>query len=99
MSHHHEHEHSHTQEHQHEHGHTHAHDHGTPGTLSFPEKMAKLLDHWIQHNNDHASDYRSWAAKATAENLPEAAALLEEAADMTRQISEKFEAATKLMTP
>jgi hypothetical protein len=61
--------------------------------------MAKLLDHWIQHNNDHASDYRAWAAKATAENLPEAAALLEEAADMTRQISEKFEAAAKSMAP
>jgi ABC-type Zn2+ transport system substrate-binding protein/surface adhesin len=99
MSHHHEHEHCHTHEHQHENGHTHEHDHGTPGTLSFSEKMVKLFDHWITHNDDHASNYRDWAAKAAAENLPEAAALLKEAADMTRQISEKFEAAAKSMTP
>ncbi len=95
MNHHHSHEH----DHHHGHSHTHEHDHGTPSTLSFTEKMAKLLDHWIKHNDDHASDYRTWAARATAENLPEAAALLEEVADMTRQISEKFEAAAKSMTP
>jgi len=85
--------------HHHDHGHDHEHDHGTPGSLSFNEKMVKLLDHWIRHNDGHASDYINWAAKARAENLPEAAALLEEAAGMTRQISEKFAAAAKLTTP
>ncbi len=95
MSHHHDHE----RKHHHEHSHKHEHDHGTPGSLSFNEKMVKLLDHWVRHNDDHASNYRDWAAKAKAENLPETAALLEEAADMTRQISEKFETAAKLSTP
>ena len=89
MSHHHTHEHGH--DHHHGHDHTHEHDHNTPGALSFGEKMVKLFDHWIKHNEDHASNYRDWAAKATAENMPETAALLEEAAEMTRQISEKFE--------
>ncbi|OQY06406.1 MAG: hypothetical protein B6I22_05490 [Desulfobacteraceae bacterium 4572_123] len=83
--------------HHHEHHHEHENDHGAPGSLSFNEKMVKLLDHWVKHNDDHASNYRDWAAKARTENLSEAAALLEEAAAMTRQISEKFETAAKLI--
>ena len=98
MSHHHEHEHCHTHEHQHEHDHTHEHDHGGPGTLSFSEKMVKLLGHWVRHNNDHALNYRDWATKGRTENMPEAAALLEEAAGLTQQISDKFETAAKLNT-
>lgn len=85
--------------HEHHHGHKHNHEHGAAGSLSFNEKMVKLLDHWVRHNDDHASNYINWAAKARTENLPEAARLLEEAADMTQQISEKFETAAKLIVP
>ncbi len=67
--------------------------------MSFDEKMVKLLDHWVKHNDDHASNYRDWAAKAKLENLPEVAVLLAEAVDMTRQISEKFKTAAKLIVP
>ena len=78
------------------HSHSH-HSHNQEGALSFNEKMIKLLDHWIEHNKDHAGSYVDWAQKATAEGLPEAAALLETAADMTRSISETFEKAAKIV--
>ena len=56
MSHHHDHDHSHGHAHDHDHSHEHAHDHAhqTHDTLSFEEKMIKLLEHWIKHNDDHA---------------------------------------------
>lgn len=65
--------------------------------LSFDEKMIKLLEHWIKHNDDHARTYRDWAQKAKEKNRDKAALMLEDAAEMTRLISEKFESAIKLM--
>ena len=35
----------------------------TQNTLSFQEKMIKLLDHWIKHNDDHSKTYIDWAEK------------------------------------
>jgi hypothetical protein len=65
--------------------------------LSFEEKMSKLLNHWIRHNDDHADNYRQWARQAEENGHPEVAALLEEAARMTVEISGRFEAAAKMI--
>jgi len=93
MSHHHDHDHSHehSHDHDHSHGHAHDHDHHTHDTLSFEEKMIKLLEHWIKHNEDHADSYRDWAQKAQANGMPDAGALLGEVAEMTAKITGKFE--------
>lgn len=61
--------------------------------LSFDEKLSKLLKHWLKHNESHAETYRNWAIKAKENEMPEAGALIEDAADMTRLINEKFEKA------
>ena len=81
--------------HHHHHGdHHHSSDHQeSSDTLSLEEKLTKLLDHWIQHNDDHAKNYRDWGSKAKAKELDEVARLLEEAAQMTEKISEVFSAA------
>jgi len=77
--------------------HHHQHDHDSPGELSFDEKMAKLLEHWIKHNQDHALNYRNWAEKAKANGKADAAVLLEEAAEMSLSINEKFAAAATVI--
>jgi len=59
--------------------------------------MIKLLEHWIKHNDDHAETYRDWAQKAKEKNMREAGLLLEDAAEMTRMISKKFEEAATLI--
>ena len=59
MSHHHDHDHDHHHGDDHHHGHSHSH-----APLSFSEKLVKLLDHWIEHNDHHAEDYRKWAQDA-----------------------------------
>jgi len=77
--------------------HHHKHDHEIQSTLSFDEKMIKLLEHWIKHNDDHAQTYRDWAQKAKKKNMREASSLLEDAAEMTLMISKKFEEAAALI--
>ena len=77
--------------------HHHKHDHEIQSTLSFDEKMIKLLEHWIKHNGDHAETYRDWAQKAKEKNMRKASSLLEDAAEMTLMISKKFEEAAALI--
>jgi len=77
--------------------HHHKHDHEIQSTLSFDEKMIKLLEHWIKHNDDHAQTYRDWAQKTKKKNMREASSLLEDAAEMTLMISKKFEEAAVLI--
>jgi hypothetical protein len=45
------------------------------------DKLRVLLPHWIEHNGEHASEFRNWAERAgTARDaLLDAARLLEEA--------------------
>lgn len=64
----------------------HNHHHGQP--MSFAEKGSKLLNHWIQHNNDHAHNYRQWAAEFRMNQLPQVAVLLESAAEATLRINQ-----------
>jgi len=71
----------------------HHHDHDSHDEIPFDEKLMKLLTHWIKHNEDHALNYRNWAEKAKANGRNEAALLLEEAAEMSLTINEKFAAA------
>jgi hypothetical protein len=91
---HHNHDHHYEHHHDHEHHH-HDHPNDVQSSMSFDEKLAKLFEHWIKHNEDHAKTYKEWAKKAAAEDRATVASLLDEAADMTLQISKKFEAAAK----
>ena len=91
MSHHHDpgsdHDHDHAHPHGHDHHHGHAHHHAP---MSFSEKLVKLLDHWIQHNDHHAEDYRKWAQDARENGQIEVADLLDAAAELTCSISHRL---------
>lgn len=97
MSHHHDHnhDHDHDHDHSHDHGHHHGHDHHhghahSHAPLSFAEKLEKLLDHWVQHNDHHVEDYRQWADQARQNDQAEVADLLVAAAGLTETVSERF---------
>jgi len=91
MSHHHDHDHDHDHHHAHEHGHDHHHGHAhSQAPLSFSEKLVKILDHWIQHNDHHAEDYRKWAHDARENGQTEVADLLESATELTGSISDRL---------
>ena len=65
----------------------------SPSEMPFEEKLRKILDHWIKHNEDHAQNYQKWAEDAKSKGFNEAGELLIEAADMSLKINQKFEEA------
>jgi hypothetical protein len=70
--------------------HHHDHHHDAGETLSLEEKMIKLLEHWIRHNEDHETNYREWAGKAQGEGLADVAGELNAAADLTADTTKVF---------
>jgi len=76
----------------------HHHDHGTAteqGSLSEREKLERLLEHWIRHNDDHIRTYREWSEKAKEQDLQDVATLLEEACEKTGSLNKLFNRALK----
>ncbi len=65
--------------------------------MSFEEKMAKLLEHWVKHNSDHAGTYRLWAGRARENGMADISALLEDVAESAEAINKKFEEAAGLI--
>jgi rubrerythrin len=49
-------------------------------------KLKHLLEHWIEHNEDHEKTYAEWANKALAAGKPELAEALKELAHETRKM-------------
>lgn len=76
----------------------HHHHHDAESTLTFEEKLDKLLDHWIKHNVDHAATYRDWKSKIESAGLETVAQHLEKAATMTEEMNSVFEAAKAALT-
>ncbi|PIP36087.1 MAG: hypothetical protein COS92_04900 [Desulfobacterales bacterium CG07_land_8_20_14_0_80_52_14] len=71
--------------------HDHTHEHYTPNAQSFEEKLIRLLEHWIRHNEDHVKTYREWADQARNHHLHEAASRIEESAVMAEAVTKKLE--------
>jgi antirestriction protein ArdC len=55
--------------------------------VSEREKLLVLLPHWIEHNEEHAAEFRRWAEQAgpARQDILRAAAALEQANDALRQ--------------
>lgn len=77
--------------------HHHPHDHDSNGEMPFDEKLLKLLNHWIKHNEEHALNYRNWAEKAKANGREEAGAVLGEAAEISLTVNQRFQKALALI--
>ncbi len=77
------------------HHHEHHHGHGGSSSMSVPEKLKKLLDHWIKHNQDHAGTYSLWAGRAREEGLPEVADVLDAAAGSNVELNTQLAEALK----
>ncbi|MCP3943849.1 MAG: zinc transporter [Desulfobacteraceae bacterium] len=100
MTHDHAHDHScdkHTHDHscdKHAHSHSgsiHSHDHGKEMTME--QKLDTLFSHWIDHNESHRDNFLSWAKKARTAGLIDVALSLEQAGDLSREVTKNLEAA------
>ena len=67
--------------------------------LSEMEKLAHLLQHWQEHNDDHIATYNQWADRADAHGQTMAADFIRQAAKATAEISELFTQAKSALDP
>ncbi|MFN2147848.1 MAG: hypothetical protein ACK2T2_05605 [Anaerolineales bacterium] len=56
------------------------------------EKLRMLLPHWIEHNQEHASEFRDWAGRVgrAGEPILAAADFLDQANHSLQQALERF---------
>jgi nickel/cobalt exporter len=61
------------------------------------EKLRILLPHWVEHNAEHANEFRTWAERLqlageadVAERLLVAAALLDNAHDLLSKLQDEI---------
>ncbi len=66
--------------------------------MTLEKKLPTLLNHWIQHNSDHAASYLQWAEKTEAAGMAELAAMLRDIADRTIAMNDRFEKTMELLS-
>lgn len=59
------------------------------------EKLKRLIEHWAEHNEEHAKTYTEWAEKAKASDNKKLHDILKEIADTTKKMDDLFEKAKK----
>jgi len=60
-------------------------------------KLRVLLPHWIEHNAEHAEEFRQWAAKARTAGQERAAKKIGMAASELESVNVMLEAALALL--
>lgn len=59
------------------------------------QKLRVLIPHWVEHNEEHAAEFITWAARAAATGQPAAAELVRQAAQEMRQVNQTLQAAVE----
>lgn len=59
-------------------------------------KLRHLLEHWAEHNTEHARTYLDWSKKANALGKTELSAVLRQIADETEKLDALFKKAGNL---
>lgn len=62
-------------------------------TISELEKLRVLLPHWIEHNDEHADEFRLWADRVRAAGQEEIAEEIALAAQQLGWVNEALQAA------
>lgn len=63
------------------------------------DKLRVLLPHWIEHNDEHAEEFRAWAERARASGSEEAADQIALAAKQLDWVNEALRAALEKLGP
>jgi cobalt/nickel transport system ATP-binding protein len=66
------------------------------GTMDDISKLQHLLEHWSEHNEEHAKTYLEWAGKAESLGKKELAGLLKKIADETKAMDSLFKKAMEV---
>ena len=66
--------------------------------MSFAEKLTMLLNHWIDHNDSHQTDYKKWAAQAREEGHEEVVEKILEAMQQFQEGNQRLRQAQQIIT-
>jgi hypothetical protein len=61
------------------------------------QKLRHLIEHWKEHNEEHAQTYLEWSKKADGAGKGELAAVLRKLAEGTLELGKFFEKAGALL--
>jgi hypothetical protein len=59
------------------------------------EKIGTLIDHWQEHNKEHAENYLRWAAQASDDGQEKLSRILTKLALEAKRLNRLFQAAKK----
>lgn len=76
------------------HHHSHARGHAAHDDLA---KLRVLLPHWIEHNREHAANFREWAGRAREGGREDAAAEIGRAAEQMEEANRALERALQAL--
>lgn len=62
------------------------------------DKLRALLPHWIEHNAEHAAEFRTWAEKARVAGQEEVAEEIDTAAKELGWVNEALRAALQKLS-
>ncbi|MEA1921591.1 MAG: hypothetical protein U9N63_02955 [Pseudomonadota bacterium] len=68
------------------------------GKMSFAEKLTMLLNHWIDHNDSHQTDYKKWAVQAKEEGREDVVEKILEAMQLFQEGNQRLRQAQQIMT-
>lgn len=74
------------------------HDH-PEHKLSGLDKLRKMAEYWVSHNEEHAASYQLWAKRAHEAGQMESAAILEELAEEMTAHNKKLRRIAALTNP
>jgi rubrerythrin len=77
--------------------HHHSNHHHGHEKISDQQKLVKMMEHWIHHNQDHAHSYYEWAKRAKDMGWEQVAGILEEVAEQAMMQNRSIEQALALM--
>jgi len=80
----------------HSHSHGHGFDHPDEGTETL-RKLLVMVDHWIEHGDSHAENYREWAAKASEAGEEEIAKEIHLAVDDNESVKNHLKRAKAIL--
>ena len=61
------------------------------------EKLKKLIPHWMEHNDEHAETYQSWAEKMSSLGMKELSEILMKLHQESKKLRELFEEAMRMI--
>jgi hypothetical protein len=66
-------------------------------TMDELEKLSKLLQHWMEHNDEHAEAYLDWSKKASSLGNKDLSSILKQISIETKKLNELFIKAIKAL--